>query len=452
MATVETPSRAPVSPRDDELLIKEARTRARRRRWTIGLILLAVITVTLAIVGGGKQNPPKAATARSQPSSRSGVSGSHNAVTPVVPGGQSVQSVWPVGGETTWVFTMNVTSLTRHTQVVEWSNNGGRTWRNATPSGYGTSAGQRPLGAFIALSARRAWVVVGSTTSSNQPSARLLTTDNGGRTWSVTGTVPSTSCTVSFSSADTGICTSSLGAGNAAPLALYVTDDGGRSWSKTFDNTGGFAGGGSYVGDGGLPYTCDKKFSMTAGNVVWANFWCNASYASLYRSPDAGRTWSAVTLTQPSSVLPGGAEFTGPVVLSGKAGAVAFADGTASLVYVTHDGGHSFTPVYPPGPVHPWAVDIVSPTVWRLAYRNQLLFTNDAGTSWTGLSDDAFSSSVVRRSQRYDSGAPATLNFTTPSFGWMSWFTGNGYIVMSTRNGGRTWYQVTVPGTGSHKG
>ena len=162
---------------------------------------------------------------------------------------------------------------------------------------------------------------------------------------------------------------------------------------------------------------------MTTGNLIWAKFWCVASLASLYRSADAGRTWSAVALTQPSPILPGGAEFTGPVVLSGQRGAVAFAEGHSSLVYVTHDGGHSFAPVYPPGPAHPWAVDIASPTVWHLAYRDQILSTYNAGSSWTGLSDNLFSTSAIQRSQRFSSGAPATLNFTTRSFGWMSWST-----------------------------
>lgn len=439
MATTETPRREGASPQVEELLIKEARRRARRRRWMVSLVLLVVVAATLAIVGGGKMIPPKTATAEPLASSRSGVPGSHEATTPVIPGGQSVLSVWPVGAETAWVFTENLTSRSNVAQGIDWTNNGGRTWRYFAPA--------HSLGDFFALSSKRAWVVAGLATLTHQHGPRLLTTANGGRTWSVAGKVPSATCTPSFSSASVGICAESNGAGNAAPLALYVTDDGGRSWSKTFDNTGDFAGAGPNVGDKGLPYTCDKNFSMTAGNLVWAEFWCNASYASLYRSADAGRTWWAVKLTQPSPVLPGGAEFTGPVVLSGKGGAVAFANGKASLVYVTHDSGRSFRPVYPPGPVHPWAVDIVSPTVWRFAYRDQLLATNDAGASWMGLSDDAFASSMVRRSQRYDSGAPATLNFTTPSFGWMSWLIGNGYLVMSTRDGGRTWHRVAIPGT-----
>jgi photosystem II stability/assembly factor-like uncharacterized protein len=410
---------------------------------------LVVIAAALTILGGGKTSPPRSATLESPAPSESGISGTHNAAAPAIARGQSILSLWPVGGTTTWVFTSNLASPTNAGQRVEWTSDGGRTWRDATPSGYSISGGRHSLGDFFAVSAKRAWLVARSTALSHLSSPRLLTTDDGGRTWSVAGTVPSSPCTLIFSSVEFGICDSSNGAGGAAPLALYATHNGGRTWSHTFDNTGGF--GGTSSGDKGLPYPCDKEFSMTAGNVVWAKFWCLASVASLYRSADAGHTWSEVNLTQPSPVLPGGAEFTGPVVLRGQRGAVAFTEGTSSLVYVTRDGGQSFTPVYPPGPVHPWAVDIVSPTVWHIAYRNQILSTNDAGVSWTGLSDDAFSSATIRRSQRYGSGSPATLNFTTSSFGWMSWFAGNGYIVMSTRDGGQTWHEVAVPGTGSRR-
>jgi photosystem II stability/assembly factor-like uncharacterized protein len=153
-------------------------------------------------------------------------------------------------------------------------------------------------------------------------------------------------------------------------------------------------------------------------------------------------------VTQPSPLVGGGSDFFGPVVLSGRQGAVAFGEGGFSLIYVTSDGGQTFTPVYPPGPERPWAVDIVSPTVWRLAMRNEILGTNNAGATWFDVTGNAFALPGIRHSQRWGDGAPSSLNFTSPSFGWLSWFNGNGSIVLATRNGGRTWSQLTVPGTG----
>lgn len=266
MAVVEAPVREPVSPHDEELLIKEARLRARRRRWTIGLALLVVASTTLIIVGGGKGTTPRGTLARSQSSASSNATDSHNAVTAAVLGGQEVQSVWPVGGETTWVFTMNVTSPYNGAQGVEWTSDGGRSWRNATPAGYSVSGGRYSLGSFFALSAKRAWVVSGWETVANQARPRLLTTNNGGRSWSISGAVPRAVCTLSFSSAADGVCASSNGAGGSAPLLLFATHDGGATWARVFDNTAGFRTGGT--ADGGLPFVCDKEFSLTTGNVV----------------------------------------------------------------------------------------------------------------------------------------------------------------------------------------
>lgn len=444
MAVVDTPTRETVSPHDEELLIKEARLRARRRRWIIGLVVLAVIVATAILVGGGKRFPPRSTLAPSPVPARSGVAGGHGVTTPAILGGQVVMSVWPVSTRATWAVTANVVSSTNAGQGVEWTSNAGQTWRNATPPGYNVAGGQHYFGNFFALSARRAWLTVGSLTDSSASRFRLLGTNDAGYTWSIVGTVPS-SCTLNFSSADMGVCATSNGAANSAPLALYVTRDGGRTWTKTFDNTSHFTTGGTT--DGGLPFECDKVMSLS-GPTVWAEFWCNSSVAMLYRSDDAGRTWSAVTLTQPSPVRPDGAEFTGPVVLSGQRGAVAFTEGLTNFVYVTRDGGHSFIPVLAPDSTHPWTVDVVSPTTWHLAYRNQLLTTTDGGTSWTGLTDNAFSFPNIQRSQRYSSGAPATLSFTSPSTGWMSWGNGNGALLMTTRDVGRTWQLVNVPGTG----
>ncbi len=183
MSTIEAPRRESVAPRDEELLIREARQRARRRRWTLALALLVVIAAALVTLGGGKTSPPRAATVESPAPSRSGISGTHNAAAPAIPRGQSVLSLWPVGGTTTWVFTSNLASPTNAGQRVEWTTDGGLTWRDATPSGYSISGGRHSLGDFFALSANRAWVVPRSTALSHPPSPRLLTTADGGRTW-----------------------------------------------------------------------------------------------------------------------------------------------------------------------------------------------------------------------------------------------------------------------------
>ena len=229
-------------------------------------------------------------------------------------------------------------------------------------------------------------------------------------------------------------------------MTIFQTTNGGATWTKTFDNTAGFTAP-VIVHDGGLPYACDKEFSLTSDNIIWAKFWCNMTSATMYRSSNGGRSWTPVSLSLPTPVPLGGGEITGPVVLSGLRGAVAFTEGDRSLIFVTRDGGRTFTPVFPPGPRHVWAVDIVSPTVWHLAFRNQILSTSDAGASWTGLVSNAASNPVIRQLLRYGSGAPTSLDFTSPLSAWMTWFNGNGFVVMSTQNGGQNWHLASIPGT-----
>jgi hypothetical protein len=432
-----------------EMVIREARRlqrRHRRRRWAIFLFVLIVIAAALLVAAGGGRNPSRGLTLNSS-SSRSSATSGYN-VSGVIPGGQTVQSVWPVGGETSWVFTLNVTASSHGGQGIELTNNGGRTWRDVTPMGYNRFGGDRFIGGFFALTKTRAWLLIGPSNPKRATNETVLTTDNAGRSWSRSGSLPFLDCSLEFFSARAGICSFSPGASNSAPLELAVTINGGRTWTTTFDNFAGYANPAPGAGDNGLPYDCDKTFNLSSPSTVWAEGWCNATQAFLYRSVDDGHHWTLASARQPTPILEGGAWFTGPVVLVGRKAAVAFEDGHFSLVYASHDGGATFTPVYPPGPERPWTIDIVSPSVWRLTFRNQNLGTNDGGRSWFGTSDNAFESPVIRRSQRWSNGAPNSVTFATPSFGWMIWSIANGEDVTVTRNGGRTWTQVSVPGTG----
>jgi photosystem II stability/assembly factor-like uncharacterized protein len=87
--------------------------------------------------------------------------------------------------------------------------------------------------------------------------------------------------------------------------------------------------------------------------------------------------------------------------------------------------------------------------VWRLSLRNEILGTNNGGASWFKVASNAFESPAIRRSQRWGNGGPNSLTFMSPSFGWMTWSNGNGSGVMVTRNAGRSWRQVAIPGTGT---
>jgi hypothetical protein len=434
-------------PDPAELLIKEARRQSRRRRFVNGLLVVAIVAAaTIVITNGGNRSPSRLPTI--PPSRGSGsTTVNDNDAGAAVPGGQAVLSLWPVGGQASWVDTVNESALSHGGQGIEWTGNGGRTWRDVTPPGDSYGAGNHFIGDFFALTSTRAWLVAGPVEPGRANSTTVLMTSDAGRRWVALGSLPLSGCSLNFITPLDGVCTFAPGASNSAPVEVATTFNGGRSWTKVFDNFAGMMGG-YPAKDGGLPFSCDKYFAVTPPQTLWAEGWCDATISFLYRSTDDGRHWVSTDVTPPSPLVGGGSEFVGPVVLDGREGAVAFQEANFSLIDVTRDGGTTFTPVYPPGPERPWTIDIVTPTTWRLAWRNEILGTNNGGTSWFAVVGNAFSSHSVRYSQRWGNGAPYAMHFTSPSFGWLEWNTASGYTVMTTRDGGRIWHAVAVPGTG----
>ncbi len=360
---------------------------------------------------------------------------------PSVIGGQSVSSVWPIGHDTLWVETGNASSLKDGGQGIELTSDGGRNWFNATPVGLAREGGAHWITALFALSSTQAWIVVGGVGAGPQS---IEATRNAGHSWSTVGRLPSQNCTLQFVTAVNGTCTIYAGAAGSMAIVIYRTADGGATWRKIYDDTAVALSGDSSTPVGDLPFGCDKTLDFTSAASGWALFYCAGAGAPIFHTDDGGRTWTARTVGQAKPAVYDGAGFTGPVALDGQRGAVAFTGGNYSLVYATKDGGRSFQPVYPPRPRQSWTVDIVTPTRWRLVYRDGILATNDAGESWFSITSDAYTPVML---QPYAPSSPTLVKFTSARRGWLTWNTGNGYLVMRTSDGGYRWTKVQVPGT-----
>ncbi len=449
MTTTRVPDPETESRTKEELLIKEARRRARHRRFAVVLAILVVIAAAIIVTNGGGHHPAARALS-SSPASAPGVAGGSRASTPSgILSGQSVFAVSPVGPGTLWVQTGNETSLKPGGQGLELTTDGGRTWRNSTPAGMNSAADGQVLAPMFALSASRAWVVVDPASPQN-PSTRqaLWATTDGGRHWAKVGTIPIGFCAPQFWNPDDGICASSLGAGGSAPVKVAVTRDGGRTWHISFNNYPEFGGGApNPVPANGLPFECDKQFSLTQPHTLWARFWCASAQAILYRSNDFGHTWSAASIQRPRTTIQGGTEFSDPIVMSGERGATALTQGDVGIIYVTTDGGRSFSSVYPPGTPHNWIVDVVTPEIWRLAWHHEIIGTDNAGNSWFSITNSAFTTKSLRSLQTHGSPPPTQMYLTSGTSGWVVWNQGTGKTVLVTHNGGRHWQRVSVPGT-----
>jgi photosystem II stability/assembly factor-like uncharacterized protein len=117
------------------------------------------------------------------------------------------------------------------------------------------------------------------------------------------------------------------------------------------------------------------------------------------------------------------------------------------LVYLTADGGETWTASTAPGEI-PHAVDFIdAENGWLLStdtmdagYPAGLYATHDGGQTWTTL-------------QAIDDGRPnqgtfalngTVLDFITPTLGWTDTFSGSGDTLLQTTDGGLTWAPVTV--------
>lgn len=352
---------------------------------------------------------------------------------------QSLTQIVPFGSRILWASTSNEVKHAGGGQGVEISTNAGLTWTNVTPPGLSVDGGDRYISEVYALSPARAWIVYGN--AGNGPQT-LETTGDAGRQWSRAGVLPPTGCSLQFVSPQDGTCTVLGGAMGSMLITIYRTSNGGESWRKAFQNSPSTTS----SSRGSIPFGCDKTVDFQSASQGLVLFYCNGgSGAIIYGTSNGGVTWTSRTVAQPRSVPEGGGGFTGPAEFVGPDGAIPYAVGPQSAVYVTNDGGESFHPVYPPGKPKPWAEDIVSPTEWRLTYGKEIEGTNNGGSTWFKVT-----SSTVLQVTNYKKGSPpgGIVEFTNHVDGWLieNRYNPNSTL-LGTTDGGRTWHEIVVPGT-----
>lgn len=172
---------------------------------------------------------------------------------------------------------------------------------------------------------------------------------------------------------------------------------------------------------------------------------------------DGGETWSPQALPlldAPSLVLER------PVFISRQVGVLpAFPGGGGGpvTVYVTVDGGGTWTPHQAPSGELPVAVDFInaddgwllSADTFNAGFPAGLYATHDGGRAWSTL--EGLEQGVISVSGTvFDT---STLDFVSPTLGWTlgrtSTFTGTGDELLQTADGGRTWRAVTVQVSGA---
>jgi photosystem II stability/assembly factor-like uncharacterized protein len=425
--TTLAPTRRPQIPHDThevEALIEEAHRRARRRRATVGSVVLLAFGAALGVFfafggGGGSAARPRGGGDPSPSAAREFREIARAAKTHTI-----VEAALVAPGRG---WAMNGLAL--------WSTaNGGRAWRAITPPPVlriGDPVARIDEIRFV--DHRHAWI-----TASDIWGRRVLPngsmrhfeierTTDGGRTWRSSIPPGCAGCGgghLSFLDARRGYVLTGV-----TPSRLYSTDDGGVTWQLIAPAP--FRGAIVFL---------DRRNAFGASDS-----------GVLYRTRDGGRRWQRVRLVAPMQYAgdPSAVELPRFFGRDLAVMPVRFRNSSTHaqrlVVYVTRDGGDTWTPRTAPRNVDlralswgfPGGVPFSAsrPDDWIVFTGKTLYKTANAGRSWSAIHP------------RYAPVLPAIVDvdFSSPTHGWAIFSTRQGSTLVQTTNGGRDWTPVPPP-------
>lgn len=373
--------------------------------------LILAVTVSGAVLGSGAA----LASSRLAGSSDGGRSAHSRYV---------VEELLPTGRAAAWALTVG-NEVRNPPEAIVRTTDGGRRWTNVTPAGLGRETASKSINGLDVLGSRM-WVTYGGLRPRHPT---ILVTSDGGRRWTRVGRAPSF-CELNFVTASDGWCVDTGGAAGSMTVLLYRTTDGGRAWKKVSETPVPGEKGGT---PGAIPFGCDKTIAITSPSTGFASAFCAGGHAFVDMTRDGGARWSRV-LSGP--VDDSGSGF-GVAVMHGNDVALGFLpDGRRGLgrtgVEHSSNGGATWALSRPPGQPQGYAVDAVTPDVWRLTREHTILATNDAGRTWTKIRSNA------------DLGSNEATDFVSPSVAWEI-DGANDSRIIRTADGGRKWATVDLP-------
>jgi photosystem II stability/assembly factor-like uncharacterized protein len=295
------------------------------------------------------------------------------------------------------------------------TTNGGATWYSVLPQAASPSSSYFP-------NASTAWVI---------SSGSLYRTTNGGSSWTWFE-VPFDSGYIQFLDNHIGYVLQITGAAmNKQSVILYQTTDGGVTWTAKYNNDPTIPGSGS-----SLPLSGHKN-GMTFSNATTG--WVGGDYPSngfvyLFKTTDSGATWSQVSLPLPAGYESAFITTTAPKFFGANDAVLpvwmTLGAGMRDLfLYVTHDGGNTWTPS-PAFARNAEYTDIISMSgaiSWDWA--NRFHVTSNGGNSWTTVTPNVNFGDAFRE-----------LDFVSPTTGWARLQLPDGRTSLyRTTDGGSTW-------------
>lgn len=348
--------------------------------------------------------------------------------------GTGLQSSQQVGGSSRLLSLHMINSTTGWAlseHGVLRTMDGGLQWKNVTPADAMIT--RESIANFLTVPL--AWI---ATPQGNGTTSQIVRTVDGGQTWQQS-TVPAVELRqMTFVDAQHGWILAGWGTegGAAEAVMVFRTTDGGKTWRNV---SSALPASTDTPPPGQLPFGGRKSgIQFLNASTGWITGTVGANdLAWLYVSHDGGATWYQHSLLPPPGVPPAQLTLSSPTLFSPTDGIlpVIFSDvltgrGLATDIYVTHDGGATWTSTTPLPPAsvaidfadeqHGWATDGVN------LYR-----TSDGGQEWVKLSPGASFKQVT------------SLDFVSGTLGWaMSGRGKNSSLLLKTTDGGGTWTPI----------
>ena len=335
----------------------------------------------------------------------------------------NLRMVTPTAG---WAMSTDPGSGRRRVLV---TRDGGTTWADVTPSGIGGD--ESGLSASF-LDSSHAWLVWPRGRSSGPTDVTVFATGDGGRSWRNSRFIAPLGGPGQVQFVDPlhgwaiGNIVAALG---HDPVEVWRTVDGGATWRSVSVSRDPYVPNLPAPTAHALP-PCSVQASFVDTAVGYAISLCNSG-AELYTSHDAGQTWFPVSVSPPfpQNGGPGAPAFTS--MADGFIPVLAPQGQGATGVYVSHDGGRSWTLASLPLQ----AID-AGPTFadaqhgWFFGRRKLLYATVDGGVHWS-----SFRPNLTL--------AGSTLQFIDPLHGWAFYPSGEHPWLLRTDDGGHRWEQLT---------
>jgi photosystem II stability/assembly factor-like uncharacterized protein len=337
-----------------------------------------------------------------------------------------------------------------------FTGDGGTTWHERSPldAFQGAPASGLAATAFFA-SASQAWAVYAGRPGESAPAELTVwhTTD-GGQNWQPGGPLDLSGLPAEFAiPSDLGFLPDNLhgwvmlhlGAGMSHDyIAVFTTDNSGKTWQRVVDST--MTGNITGADQSWDLMTCPKSgLAFSDPSTAWLSGDCPGLITNLflYRSVDAGKTWTQVNLIppdgQPSDLFSNGNQGCGVPVLAYTSPRTLYipvhcsnytANTSMAWLYASHDGGQSFIARPLPMPYGNfyfidlnwgWLLGTVKndPTLPANLY-----VTSDGGRSWTPLTPTNWQ------------GIP---DFVDANTGWVAATHADVAALVFSKTGGKSW-------------